>query len=280
MFLTDFQDYSELSSSPSQSAAFLVWISLRQEAAEVAEREEFIRPLIEQVILQPENFAGVLAASLTQRTVDKVHSPEKLLTLFLGAYADDQALLSAAADDLRAVTSRDPAATGYLLPLMFFKGFHALQTHRVAHWLWRNGRFASALFLQSRSSALYGVDIHPAARIGSGIMIDHATGVVIGETAVIEDDVSLLHGVTLGGTGKQQGDRHPKIRRGVMIGAGAKVLGNIEVGEGACVAAGSVVLAPVPPHTTVAGVPARVVGKPRCERPAMEMEQTLTDFGG
>lgn len=254
-----------------------IWLALRQEG-EAAAQDAFIRPLIDRVALKPSDFAGVLAEALTQRSVDVAVPSEALRKLFLEAYADSPALLADAAKDLNAVTSRDPAATGYLLPLLYFKGFHALQTHRIAHWLWLRERFASALFLQSRSSALYGVDIHPAARIGSGIMIDHATGVVVGETAVIEDDVSLLHSVTLGGTGKEHGDRHPKIRRGVMIGAGSKVLGNIEVGEGACIAAGSVVLSPVPPHTTVAGVPARVVGKPGSEQPALEMEQTLTNL--
>lgn len=266
------------SRSPSHHILYSAWLGLRQEAARTATQDSFVRPLIERVVLKPADLAGVLAAALTQRSVDEAYPPEALRKLFLEAYTDDPCLLESAVCDLQAVTSRDPAATGMLLPLLFFKGFHALQTHRVAHWLWREHRFASALFLQSRSSALYGVDIHPAARIGSGVMIDHATGVVVGETAVVEDDVSLLHGVTLGGTGKEQGDRHPKIRRGVMIGAGAKVLGNIEVGKGACVAAGSVVLAPVPPHTTVAGVPARVVGKPRHAKPATEMDQTLADI--
>ncbi len=164
--------------------------------------------------------------------------------------------------DIQAYYDRDPACDRFLMPVLYFKGFHAIQTHRLAHWLWNEGRKDFALYLQSRSSSVFQTDINPAARIGKGIFVDHATGLVVGETAVIEDDVSMLHGVTLGGTGKAGGDRHPKIRHGVLIGAGAKILGNIEVGHCAKVAAGSVVLASVPHNKTVAGVPARVVGEP------------------
>jgi serine O-acetyltransferase len=165
-------------------------------------------------------------------------------------------------------------------PFLFFKGFHALQAYRITHWLWTKGRDALALHFQSRISEVFGVDIHPAARIGRGVMIDHGTGVVIGETAIVEDDVSLLHGVTLGGTGKEQGDRHPKIRRGVMIGASATILGNIEVGAYSRVGAGSVVLAPVPERCTVAGVPAKVIGCAGCDKPAHEMNQLIEDYNG
>jgi serine O-acetyltransferase len=175
--------------------------------------------------------------------------------------------------DLQAVRDRDPASRGMLAPFLYFKGFHALEAYRIANWFWRQERQLLAVHIQSRVSEVFGVDIHPAARIGSGILIDHATGIVIGETAVIEDNVSILHGVTLGGTGKETGDRHPKIRQGVMIGAGAKVLGNLEVGAGAKIAAGSVVLDAVPPHCTVAGIPARVVGRPAVESPAFDMDQ-------
>ena len=167
--------------------------------------------------------------------------------------------------------------TGF--PFLFFKGFHALQAYRLAHWLWNEKRRHLALYLQTRVSDLFAVDIHPAARIGSGIMMDHATGIVIGETAVVEDNVSMLHAVTLGGTGKEAGDRHPKIRTGVLIGAGAKILGNIEIGKGARVAAGSVVLQNVPPCKTVAGVPAKVIGDSGCAEPAREMDQMLFDRG-
>jgi serine O-acetyltransferase len=161
------------------------------------------------------------------------------------------------------------------MPVLYFKGFHAIQTHRLAHWLWNQGRRDFALYLQSRSSSVFQTDINPAARIGKGIFLDHATGLVVGQTAIIEDDVSILHGVTLGGTGKASGDRHPKIRRGVLIGAGAKILGNIEVGHCSKIAAGSVVLSPVPHNKTVAGVPARVVGETGCDQPSRQMDQLL-----
>ena len=177
--------------------------------------------------------------------------------------------------DLQAIRERDPACTSFWMPLLYFKGFHALQAHRYAHWLWGQDRRVLATHLQNRISELFGVDIHPAAKLGSGIFIDHATSVVMGETSVVEDDVSLLHEVTLGGTGKESGDRHPKIRRGVLICAGAKVLGNVEVGEGAKIAAGSVVLTDVAPHCTVAGIPAEVVGHPDADQPALEMNSRL-----
>jgi serine O-acetyltransferase len=177
--------------------------------------------------------------------------------------------------DLAAVADRDPACTRIIEPLLYFKGFHALQTQRFSHRLWKTGNRDFALYLQSQASRVFGVDIHPAAKIGSGIMLDHATGIVIGETAEVGDMSSLLHGVTLGGSGKEGGDRHPKVGRHVMIGAGAKILGNIEIGHCARVAAGSVVLKDVPPNTTVAGVPAKVVGKAGCPDPARSMNQML-----
>ena len=177
--------------------------------------------------------------------------------------------------DIQAYYDRDPACDRFMMPVLYFKGFHAIQTHRLAHWLWNQGRKDFALYLQSRSSAIFQTDINPAARMGKGIFIDHATGLVVGETAVIEDDVSMLHGVTLGGTGKEGGDRHPKIRYGVLIGAGAKILGNIEIGHCSKVAAGSVVLASVPHNKTVAGVPARVVGESGCDQPSRQMDQLL-----
>jgi serine O-acetyltransferase len=191
------------------------------------------------------------------------------------AYAANPSLVDIAEADLKAVFERDPACKGYVQPFLFFKGFLSLQTQRVAHWLWGEGRETMALYLQSRMSELFQVDIHPAARIGRGVFIDHGTGIVIGETAVIGDDVSMLHGVTLGGTGAERGDRHPKIGRGVLLSAGAKVLGNIEIGDYAKIAAGSVVLKPVPAGCTAAGVPARLVNCPTCEEPAKSMDHTL-----
>jgi serine O-acetyltransferase len=177
--------------------------------------------------------------------------------------------------DLAAVLDRDPACNRYLEPLLYFKGFHALATHRFAHELWRQGRHDFALYLQSQSSRIFAVDIHPAARLGKGLMLDHATGFVCGETAVVGDNCSFLHAVTLGGSGKQTGDRHPKIGAGVLIGAGAKVLGNIHVGNCSLIAAGSVVLSDVPPHMTVAGVPARLIGPAGCAEPARSMDQSI-----
>src|SRR5690606_26072613 len=187
----------------------------------------------------------------------------------------DERLAEAAARDLRAIVERDAACDSPLQPLLFFKGFMAISTYRVSHHLWTHGRRELALYFQSLASEVFGVDIHPAARIGCGILLDHATSFVVGETAVIEDNVSILHEVTLGGTGKQSGDRHPVVRSGVLLGAGAKILGRVEIGESAKVGAGSVVLADVPPHATVAGVPAVVVGVSREEAPALEMDQSL-----
>lgn len=181
--------------------------------------------------------------------------------------------------DIQAYYDRDPACQRFVEPVLYFKGFHALQTHRLAHWLFNRGRRDFALYLQSRSSSVFQTDINPAARIGKGIFIDHATGLVIGETAVVEDNVSILHGVTLGGTGKAGGDRHPKIRHGVLLGAGAKVLGNIEIGHCTKVASGSVVLASVPNNKTVAGVPARIVGEAGCAEPSRAMDQLLSEKG-
>ena len=191
------------------------------------------------------------------------------------AYADDPALGDAARADLTAVFERDPACHRLIQPILFFKGFQAVQAYRVAHWLWVNGRHAMAQFMQMRSSEVFGVDIHPGAVVGRGIMIDHAHSIVIGETAVVGDNVSMLHSVTLGGTGKADGDRHPKIENGVLIGAGAKVLGNIRIGYCSRIAAGSVVLQEIAPCKTVAGVPAKIVGEAGCSQPSQSMDQLL-----
>ena len=197
--------------------------------------------------------------------------------IYEDAYAANPGVVDAAEADLRAVFERDPACKGYLQPFLFFKGYIALKTYRVANVLWKEGRETLAIYLQSRGSELFQVDIHPAAKIGSGVFIDHGTGIVVGETAVIGDDVSMLHGVTLGGTGAERGDRHPKIGRGVLLGAGAKVLGNIEIGDYAKIASGSVVLKPVPANCTAAGVPARLVACPTEAEPARTMDHTLAE---
>ena len=233
--------------------------------------------LMQQAILNHDCFAQAVASRIACRLARPVFDYERLYAQFLDVLDLHPAIADAMAADCLAVLDRDPACTRLLEPLLYFKGFHALQTHRMAHHLWQVGRKDFALYLQSCSSEVFQTDIHPQARIGQGVFLDHATGLVVGSTAVIEDDVSILQGVTLGGTGKETGDRHPKIRRGVLIGAGAKILGNIEIGHCARVAAGSVVLNAVPHNMTVAGVPARVVGEAGCAEPARSMDQILAE---
>ncbi len=252
-----------------------VWATIRREGVEAAERDALIAQPITAALLHHGTFADGLAARLGCKLADADLDAGALTVLFGEVLAEDPAIVRAAAADLIAVRERDPACPDLITPFLFFKGYLAVQAHRVAHFLWRRERQHLARHLQSRVSEAFAVDIHPAARLGCGILIDHGTGLVIGETAVVEDDVSILQGVTLGGTGKQCGDRHPKIRRGVLLGAGAKVLGNIEVGEGAKVGAGSIVLDPVAPHTTVVGVPARPVGATLTDLPALTMDHTL-----
>ena len=254
------------------------WAALRNHAAHLASTEPQLASMLQAVILSHADFAGALAYQLARKLGDQELRAMSLREICEDAYAADRALIEAAHADLRAVFERDPACKGYLQPFLFFKGFQALQTHRIAHWLWAEGRETMAFLLQSRMSELFQLDIHPAARIGSGVFIDHGTGIVIGETATVGDEVSLLHGVTLGGTGAQRGDRHPKIGRGVLIGAGAKVLGAIEVGDYAKIASGSVVLRPVPAGCTAAGVPARLVNCPSCKEPARSMDHTLAEM--
>ena len=250
-----------------------VWAQIRREAEEVARCEPELATFIYSTILHHDT----LEAAVVHRVSERLDSPEVSAELIRQAYADalenDPSIGAAFRADIVATVDRDPAANRLLEPVLYFKGFQAIQTHRLAHWLWGKGRKDFAYYLQSRSSAVFQCDINPNARIGRGIFVDHATGLVVGETAVIEDDVSMLHGVTLGGTGKEAGDRHPKIRRGVLIGAGAKILGNIEIGHCARIAAGSVVLKPVPHNTTVAGVPAKVIGEAGCPEPSRFMDQ-------
>ena len=245
-----------------------VWSRIRQEAEEVTRREPEIATFIYSSILHHDNFEAAVVYRIAERLDHRDLSAELIRQAYGDALADDRSIVDAFRADIVATIDRDPAAHRFIDPLLYFKGFHAIQTHRLAHWLWNKGRKDFALYLQSRSSSVFQTDINPAARIGRGIFLDHATGLVVGETAVIDDDVSILHDVTLGGTGKENEDRHPKIRRGVMIGAGAKILGNIEVGHCARIAAGSVVLKAVPHNTTVAGVPARVVGTAGCAEPS------------
>jgi serine O-acetyltransferase len=268
------------SSKPAErpaSAAALdpLWRAICEEVRTEAEREPLLASFLHATVLNHKSLEHALAFHLAGK-LESVVLPSMLIRELMSDAMDaDPGIANAVRADLQAVRDRDPAAHHYSRPFLFFKGFHALQTYRVGHWLWRNGREALALYLQSRTSEVFGVDLHPASHIGNGIMIDHATGVVVGETAVIEDNVSLLHGVTLGGTGKDTGDRHPKVRKGVLLGAGAKILGNVEIGEGAKVGAGSVVLESVPPHTTVAGVPAVVVGATETAMPSLSMNHSL-----
>lgn len=258
-------------------AAPPVWAALRCEALRQSAAEPALASLLNAVVLSHDDLAHALSFQLARKLGDQELRAMSAREVADEAYRADPSLIAAAEADLRAVFERDPACKSYLQPFLFFKGFVALQSYRLAHWLWREQRETLAFFLQSRVSELFQLDIHPAAQIGSGVFIDHATGVVIGETAVVGDYVSMLHGVTLGGTGAAGGDRHPKIGRGVLLGAGAKVLGNITVGDYAKIASGSVVLKPVPAHCTAAGVPARLVNCPTCSEPARSMDQTLAD---
>ncbi|MGB0733049.1 MAG: serine O-acetyltransferase [Pontibacterium sp.] len=252
-----------------------LWPQIQFEAREAAEREPLLASFFHSTIIGHQNLAQSLSYLLATKLADEVVSAVNLRELIDQALESDPNIIRAACCDLNAVKVRDAAIDKLSTVLLYLKGFHAIQAHRVANWMWKQGRFDMAYYIQSRVSCTLQVDIHPAAQLGYGLMFDHATGIVIGETCVIEDDVSLLQNVTLGGTGKASGDRHPKIREGVLIAAGAKIFGNIEVGEGAKVGGGSVVLEDVPAHTTVVGVPARVVGASGCDKPALDMDQNI-----
>ena len=249
-----------------------MWQRIRKEAVEHAGEEPILASFLHATILNHARLELALSFHLASQLDSPTASSLLLREVILEAFESDPSFHEAVRADLQAVEDRDSACHELYIPFLYFKGFHALQTYRVAHWLWTTGRKSLALFFQNRMSAEFGVDIHPAARLGQGILLDHATGVVIGETAVVGNNVSILQSVTLGGTGKDEGDRHPKIGDGVLISAGAKILGNIRVGEGAKVGAGSVVLEDVPAHTTVAGVPAKIVGRPASAQPALEMD--------
>lgn len=256
-----------------------VWERVRTEAEEMAAGEPILASFLYSTILNHRNFNDAVAYHLAQKLGNAEVRSMQLRELFDEAMREQPDIGEATRADIVAYYERDPACHSYIQPILYFKGFHALQGYRVAHWLWNNDRRAMALYLQSRISELFAVDIHPAAKVGRGVFIDHATGIVIGETAVVEDDVSMLHGVTLGGTGKEQGDRHPKVRRGVLISVGAKVLGNIEIGEYSRIGAGSVVLHAVPEHCTAVGVPAKIVGCAGCDKPAHAMDHIIREEG-
>ena len=263
--------------SKSQDERGQVWAMLQDEAKEFAEQERALSSLFYATILNQESFCRALAGYLAEKLATPEVSALHLRKLFLDIYRADGTIVDAAAQDLIAVRERDPACLSYLQCFLYFKGFAALQTYRVAHGFWKQGRKIMAYHLQNRSTELFGIDIHPAAVFGHSIMLDHADGLVAGETSRVGNGCSILHGVTLGGTGKEHMDRHPKIGENVLIGAGAKILGNIKIGDGARIAAGSVVLKDVGAHCTVAGVPAKPVGGKCCENPAAEMDQILGD---
>jgi len=258
----------------SDAASDPVWTALRAEAEAVVQREPILSGLLQVSLLNRNSFEEALSYRLPRKLGHHAVSEQYLHDLFMQTFADDPGLGRCIRRDLQAVRDRDPAAGNFLNPFLYFKGFQALATYRVAHHLCGQGRSDMALYLQSIMSEVFQVDIHPAARIGCGVLFDHATSIVIGETAVIEDNVSILHEVTLGGTGKDKGDRHPKVREGVLIGAGAKILGNVEIGHCAKIGAGSVVLDDVRAHTTVAGVPAKEVGESD-DLPALGMDHHL-----
>ncbi|MCH2264515.1 MAG: serine O-acetyltransferase [SAR86 cluster bacterium] len=252
-----------------------IWKEIRDETKKRAEAEPVLASFFHATVLEHDSFSSTLANQLANDLSNASVQPMMLRRVIKETIDSTENMISDIADDLLATKERDPACKYFSTPLLFYKGFRALQSHKVSHWLWNNERHTLALFIQSRASEVYGIDIHPAAKIGKGVMIDHGTGVVIGETSVVEDNVSIFQGVTLGGTGKQSGDRHPKVREGVLLSAGAKVLGNVEVGKNAKVAAGSVVLSDVKEGTTVAGIPAIEVGKSGQKSPAYEVDHKI-----
>lgn len=254
-----------------------IWDSIRSEAAVAAENDPLLTAFLYSTVLNQKSLEDAVIQRICER-LDHNDIPANLLRQTFYEMREDRPEWGGVLRvDIQAVYDRDPACSRFIQPILYFKGFHAIQTHRLAHWLWDDGRIDLALYLQSRSSEIFQADIHPAAGVGKGMFLDHATGLVVGMTARIGDNVSILQGVTLGGTGKEDGDRHPKIGDGVLIGAGASILGNIEVGRCSRIAAGSVVLHPVPANTTVAGVPAKVVGEAGCREPSRSMDQLIDD---
>lgn len=256
-----------------------MWDTVKREAEAIVQSDPAMASFVFGTVLNHDRLEIAVANRIAQRLDNHVISAEIVRSGFEQALEEDALLSELIRSDITAVYERDPACSRYIEPILYFKGFHAIQTHRLAHFMYRKGRKDFAYYLQSRSSEVFQTDINPAVPMGRGIFIDHATGVVIGETAVIEDEVSILQNVTLGGTGKVSGDRHPKVRHGVLIGAGAKILGNLEIGACSKVAAGSVVLKDVPRNTTVAGVPARIIGEAGCSDPAITMDQQIAGEG-
>ncbi|PSL20586.1 serine O-acetyltransferase [Shimia abyssi] len=252
-----------------------VWSRITSEAEEAVKEEPLMGGLVHACVLHHKSIERALSYRFAAKLSSNEMSMVVLREVADEAFVSDPYLAEAARADLMAVYDRDPACHRLLQPILYFKGYQAMQAYRIGHWLWHQGRHDLSYFIQMRTSEIFGIDIHPAAKIGKGIMIDHAHSIVIGETAIVGDNVSMLHSVTLGGTGKEEEARHPNIGDGVLIGAGAKVLGNISVGHCSRIAAGSVVLQEVPPCSTVAGVPAKIVGEAGCPQPAVEMDQIL-----
>ena len=252
-----------------------IWDIIVEEARQASIEEPVLADFFKASVLDQPNLDEALSFNLARQLSGPAVPAAQIAEVILQALRADASIGRSVSLDIEAAFERDAACDRHLTPILYYKGFQALQLQRVSHWLWQQGREVLALFLQNQISETFAVDIHPGAKLGSGIMIDHATGLVIGETAVVGDNVSILHSVTLGGSGCQGGNRHPKIGNGVMISAGAKILGNISIGEGVKVGAGSLVLDPVPAHVTVAGVPAKIVGTPREDSPALEMDQRL-----
>lgn len=250
-----------------------IWQQIRQEAQILANSEPMLASFFHTTILKHDKLSNALSYILANKLASEIMPAIALKEIIEEAYQTAPNLIDSAACDIYAVKNRDPAVDKWSTPLLYLKGFHALQSYRITHYLWNKNHKTLAIYLQNEISIAFDVDIHPAAKIGCGIMLDHATGIVIGETSVIDNDVSILQGVTLGGTGKEHGDRHPKIREGVMIGAGAKILGNIEVGRYAKIGACSVVLQPIPEYATAAGVPAKIIGQSTQQKPAFDMNQ-------
>lgn len=254
-----------------------LWDEICSQARRAVTQEPVMVDFFNTAILNHASLEQALCFNLSQQMGSAVVSAEVVSDVIAEALQQDASIGQRIRQDINACYDRDPACETHFMPILYFKGFQALQLQRVAHWLWSRGRNILALFFQSQISEVFAVDIHPGAKLGSGIMIDHATGLVIGETAVVGDNVSILHSVTLGGSGCASGSRHPTIGNGVLISAGAKILGNIRVGDGVKVGAGSLVLESVPEHVTVAGVPAKIVGTPGEAEPALEMDQNIND---
>lgn len=268
-------DSTEMQSAGETDGAVSLWTQMRERAQEMLVREPALAETLNTFILIQRDFDFAMSARIAHKLASTEKEYNAIAALCLEAFTHDPEIARCCQNDIRATLERDPACESVLVPFLWYKGFLAISAHRVAHYFWEHSRRYIAHFIQSKVSEKLSVDIHPAAKFGSGILLDHATGFVAGETAVVENNVSILHAVTLGGTGKTRGDRHPKVRSGVLIGAGAKILGNIEIGRGAKIGAGSVVLDDVPAHTTVAGVPAKIVGAAQEPDPAELMNHRL-----